>query len=198
MAKTGKVIAIDSTNGSISVKEGQYNNTYLYCHPYTTRAGKFMSTGASFAVDGKIKEGDSISFSYGVEGDIRFIKYIEVLPVNPNTPQKTTPIPEPTKTTPISAPQKTSPTPSPTPKEPEVKSFGEYGDKTVMIYRQHAEKLIGEFLSANPDEIVMTCAGEEMPDKLTAYVQNVSEYADMLVQNFCLVYDLKYKNNRRN
>ena len=67
-----------------------------------------------------------------------------------------------------------------------------------MIYRQHAEKLIAEFLTHNPKEVMINCAGEEMPDKLTAYTQNIIEYSDLLVQNFCMVYGLEYKNNRRN
>ena len=181
MAVAGKVISLDEE--TVKIKNGSFENTYHYTTPYTTMGGKYCAQGASYLFEGKIKVGDSVSYSYGKDdfGGL-FIKHIEVLPTGaPISPSN-------------SAPKQTTYS-QPKPQQNQSKGAYESSDKTVMIYRQHAEKLIAEFLSNNPEEIKIQCAGEGA-DKLTSYVVCVQEYSDLLVQNFCMIYDLKYVNKR--
>ena len=60
-----------------------------------------------------------------------------------------------------------------------------------MIYRQHAEKLFAEFYSANP-EMLDTKDGALTSD--VAFINQVTEYADIMVQRFCVTYGLGYIN----
>jgi len=179
MAVAGRVTKL--TEETVTIKSGQYENTYSYVTPYTTQAGKYIAQGASYLFGGKIKEGDGVSYSYA-QDDFggKYIKHIEVI--------------EATGGSPTPAPKQTTYS-QPNPQQNQSKGAYEGNDKSVMIYRQHAEKLIAEFLSNNPEEIIIQCAGEGA-DKLTSYTICIQKYSDLLVQNFCMIYGLEYVNKR--
>lgn len=180
MAVAGRVTKL--TEETVTIKSGQYENTYSYTTPYSTQAGKYVAQGASYLFGGKIKEGDGVSYSYGLDDfGGKYIKHIEVI----ETPGGAQP----------SAPKQTTYSQS-KPQQNQYKQPSESNDKSVMIYRQHAEKLIAEFLSQNPEEVVVHCGDHEIPNKLTSYVMNIQEYSDLLVQNFCLIYGLEYVNKK--
>ena len=62
-----------------------------------------------------------------------------------------------------------------------------------MIYRQHAEKLFSELYSANP-ELLDTKDGGLTTD--VAFISQVANNADIMVQRFCVTYGLTYINQK--
>lgn len=118
----GKVEKINVENGYIKIS----NKLFRFNFPYTTKAGKTMSSGALLMVvdkDGnlKVNEGDSVEYSYGNDGGVDFIKFIKKI--------------EPGEEKPAEKGGFASP-----------KTYGRSVEEQSFIYRQHAEKVVGEFL----------------------------------------------------
>jgi len=182
MAMTGTVTGINMDG--IVIRTAKREERYRFDVPYTSKAGKFMGQGASFAVidnngDYKIRVGDNVEFSYedGPEG--LFLKFIKVTQSG-GAPAQTGYTPNKPLNQPASAP---------------APAYSGGDNKTQEIYYQHAQKIATEFLCAHP-EIVNNLYDEKAGslDKDLIYVENVQKIADLLTQGFCIRYGLTYVN----
>ena len=181
MAKTAVVTEISMETCMIKVRDGQYINEYAFNHPYTSNAGKYIAQGAATFLRDQINVGDTVEYSYADDNGLKYLKFLKLAAAGG---------------TPAGAPSQYQ---APAPKPPSqysgstqkpAKSF-DSPEKQQMIYRQHAEKLFAEFYSANP-EMLDTKDGALTSD--VAFINQVTEYADIMVQRFCVTYGLGYIN----
>ena len=165
----------------IKVRDGQYVNEYSFNHPYTTNAGKYLAQGAATYLKDKINVSDTVEYSYADDNGKKYLKFLKLVSAGSSqgNTQYQAPAPKPPS-------QYSGSTQKP------AKSF-DSPEKTQMIYRQHAEKLITEFLAANP-EYIDTKDGALSTE--IAFLDMVTNLSDVLVQRFCVTYGLGYINQK--
>ena len=139
MAKQGKVTAISMEDGTISIQNGNYTNMYSFTHPYVANSGRQMDRGAATFMREYPEVGDTVEYSYATDNGIQFLKLLKKVEggITGGQPQLSNPVQSTPKYTTQNSTKKSYDSP----------------EKQQMIYRQHAEKIITEFLSANPEYI---------------------------------------------
>ena len=183
MAKTAVVTEISMETCMIKVRDGQYVNEYSFNHPYTSNAGKYIAQGAATYLKDQINVGDTVEYSYADDNGLKYLKFLK-LAAPGGAPQS--------NATPYQAPQPKSPSQYSGAAQKPAKSF-DSPEKQQMIYRQHAEKLLTEFLAANP-EFIDTKDGALSTE--IAFLDMVSKLSDIFVQRFCVTYGLQYINHK--
>ena len=155
-------------------------NPYRFDVTYTTAGGVEKVGGVKNMVVGsggqpRFANGDVIEYSYGQENGYKFLKFIKKADGASSggyTPKPQAP--RPPAQTGYSAPPDS--------------------EKQQMIHYQVAEKVIGDFLTHNPD-----CINTEdgTYDTITAFVDTVRKYASLLTQDYCMRYGLEYIDKRQ-
>ena len=157
-------------------------NPYRFDVPYTTTGGVFKDRGVENIVLGsnnqaRFSVGELVEYSYGQDQGYKFLKFMKKsggAPTGGYTPRP------------------------PTPQAPRPQAQGytappQDSEKQQMIHYQVAEKVIGDFLTHNP-ECIDTKDGTY--DTITAYTDTIRKYASMLTQDYCMRYGLPYIDKR--